>query len=463
MKKKNLFRTLSFVLTFALLITSCSSDDDNNDPIQQVDPTITQIAIDTPLLSNLVSALQTAGLADTLNGNGPFTVFAPTDLAFENFLIANGFNDLSEVPTDVLTQILLNHVISGELASGSLTTSYGNTLATKPGTGENLSIYIDTTNGVRLNGVSNVSQADIMASNGIIHIVDAVIGLPTIVDHAVANSNFSSLVGALTTDGNTTFTDLLSSAGDFTVFAPNNNAFSAFTNPNGNELNSILANHVIVGATAVSTSLSNTYVNSAATFNNSMDTYLSMYINTDDGVKINGTSNVITADVIATNGVIHVVDKVIDLPTIVDFALADPTFDILVAALTRDDLTFDYVTTLSTANGTDPAPFTVFAPTNTAFGDLLTELGASGLGDIAEPTLKATLDYHAVAAANVQSGALTDNMIVSTLGGDITINVTGGPTATDANNRVSNIIVFDVQASNGVIHAIDKVILPPLQ
>jgi len=162
------------------------------------------------------------------------------------------------------------------------------------------------------------------------------------------------------------------------------------------------------------------------------------------------------------NGIVHLVDAVIGLPTVVTFATADAgNFSNLVAALTATGQP-DFVSTLSTANGTDPAPFTVFAPTDQAFADLLTELGATGLGDIDSATLTATLNHHVVAGANVVSGMLTDNMTISTLGGDITANVTGGATLTDANDRVSNIVAVDVQASNGIIHVIDKVILPPL-
>ncbi len=423
-------------------------------------PSITGLAIDTPELSILVDALSRAGLVQTLSYPGDYTVFAPTNTAFTNFLSANGFASLDDVPVDALTQILLNHVVSGGVMSNALTTTYISTLATKSGTDLNLSMFVDTSSGVTLNGVSNVLTPDIEATNGVIHIVDAVIGLPTIVDHAIANPNLSSLVGALTSFGDT-FTSLLSTAGDFTVFAPDNTAFGAFTNPNSNSLDQILSNHVIVGATAMSAGLENMYVNTAATFNGTAD-YLSMYINTDSGVTLNGSSNVTAADVVASNGVIHAVDTVIDLPTVVDFAIADPTFSTLVAALTRDDLTFDYVTTLSTSIDTNPAPFTVFAPTNDAFGSLLTELEVSGLGDITEPVLKATLDHHAVAAANVRAEDLTDDMTVGTLGGDITANVTGGATLTDANGRVSNIIKVNVQAANGVIHVIDKVVLPEL-
>ena len=108
---------------------------------------------------------------------------------------------------------------------------------------------------------------------------------------------------------------------------------TAFTNPNGNELANILSNHVIVGATAVSTGLSNSYVSTAGT--NADGDNLSLYINTDSGVTLNGVSNVAAADIIATNGVIHAVDAVIDVPTVVTFAVADPNFSTLVTALTE--------------------------------------------------------------------------------------------------------------------------------
>ena len=321
------------ILLLALVLSSCSNDDNNNQSPQQADPNIVELAVATPDLSSLVAALQAADgdLVSVLNGTGPFTVLAPTNDAFNTFLADNGFASLSEVPTDVLAQILLNHVIPGEITSTALTGlghGYANTSADGVG-GNKMSIYFDTANGVRFNNVASV------ISGG--------------------------------------------------------------------------------------------------------------------------------ADIEATNGIVHIVDAVIGLPSIVDFALADPAFEALVSALTRDDLTFDYVTTLSTPNGTSPAPFTVFAPTNTAFGDLLAELGVNSLSDIDEPTLKATLDYHAVAAANVISGDLSDNLTVGTLGGNITANISGGATLTDANNRISNIIAVDVQAVNGIIHVIDKVILPPLQ
>lgn len=451
------------ILLLVLTISSCSNDDDNN-PVTPMELNIVETAIATPSLSSLVAALQAAdgNLVNVLNGNGPFTVLAPTNEAFATFLSANGFASLSEVPTDVLSQILLNHVISADITSTDLTglgSGYTTTNATGAG-GNPMSICFNTSSGVSFNGVSSVSTADVTATNGTVHIVDAVIGLPNIVTHAAANPNLSSLVGALTTGGNSTFTDLLSSTTtDFTVFAPNNAAFGAFTNPNGNDLNNILSNHVIVGATATSGGLSNSYVSTAAA--NSDGDAISLYINTDNGVTLNGISDVMTADIIATNGVIHVVDDVIDLPTVVTFALANPALTNLVAVLQSADSQSPSPNLIGTLSGA--GSFTVFAPTDTAFGDLLLDLDPTGnttLADVAPATVEDILLYHVV-SGNVRSTDLTSGP-VPTLGGSITLDASN-LTLTDPNSRVSNIIpsLVDIQAINGVVHAIDKVILPP--
>jgi uncharacterized surface protein with fasciclin (FAS1) repeats len=186
---------------------------------------------------------------------------------------------------------------------------------------------------------------------------------------------------------------------------------------------------------------------------------LSLYINTESGVTLNGISNVATPDVVAANGVVHIVDAVIALPTVVTFAVADPTFGTLVSALTRPDQP-DYVGILSTDAGTSPAPFTVFAPTNTAFDDLLAELSLGSLDEIDTATLTATLNTHVIAEANVRAEDLVSGTVM-TLGDDIVIDAANA-TITDPNGRVSNIIVTNVQAANGVVHAISKVLLPQL-
>ena len=287
----------------------------------------------------------------------------------------------------------------------------------------------------------------------------------TIADFVGNNSDYSSLKAAL---DRADLTNVLSGSAQYTVFAPNNDAFDAFLLNNGfstleeipvSVLQQVLLNHVIQGLN-ISTNLSTGYVKTMAE-ESSTSNKIDMFLNTSSGVEINGGTQVVTADILVDNGVIHAVNNVINLPTVVTFATADNTFSTLVAALTREN-TFTYVTTLSTGNGTSPAPFTVFAPTNDAFGDLLVEKNFSSLADIPTATLEATLNTHVVGNANVLSSTLTNGMTITTLGDTFTINTTSGVTFLDQNDRTGNVIVADVQASNGIIHVIDKVILPNL-
>lgn len=325
---KNLLKLskLTFLLFVGFSIQSCSDDDD--DVTTPTGPSnIVEIAMDTPDLSNLVAALSVAdgNLVDVLSG-GEFTVLAPTNEAFETFLAANGFMSLSEVPTDVLSNILLNHVISGTVNSTNLVdagSGYSTTNASNMD-GDNLSLYFDTSSGVTFNGISSVVAADIVASNGIVHVVDEVIGLPTVVTFAVSNPALSTLVAALTTEG----------------------------------------------------------------------------------------------------------------------------------------LSVDIVSILSSSD--EPSPFTVFAPTNDAFGSLLAELELNALGDIPVSILEATLGTHVAPEANVRSTDLVDGMSVNTIGSTITVSLSDGAKLIDPNGRESNIVAVDIQAYNGVVHVIDNVLLPQL-
>lgn len=600
-------------LTFGLF--ACSDDDDGGDVITPSN-TIADFVAGNPDYSSLGAALEVTGLDATLDGTANFTVFAPNNAAFNSFLSNNGFDSLDEVPEDVLTEILLNHVQEGEIMSSALSTGYIESMATGMASDQPLSLYINTDDGVTINGVSSVTTPDVEVDNGIIHAVDAVIGLPDVTTFATADPNFDILVQALTADESFTFVetlmmsedpapftvfaptntafanvldelelaglddipaDLLSSilsyhvvagsnvraedltdqmmvetletgsftinlgenvtitdengrtativatnvqanngvihaldtvilpeneaieietntiadfvAGnedyssllaaleatgltstftgtdDYTVFAPNDAAFAAFLSDNNfasldevpvDLLTQVLLNHVQMGE-IMSTDLTTGYIPSMAVWGASEEP-LSMYINTDDGVMINGVASVTSADNEVDNGIIHAVDAVIGLPNITTFATADPNFDILVQALTRED-SFTFVETLMMSE--DPAPFTVFAPINDAFVDLLDELELGVLADIPTETLEATLAYHVVTGANVRAGDLTDDMDVTTLeGGDFTVNLGDNVTITDENERTATVIATDVQATNGVIHALDTVLLP---
>lgn len=287
----------------------------------------------------------------------------------------------------------------------------------------------------------------------------------TIADFVSKNADYSSLNAALEAAN---LKIVLDENTKYTVFAPNNAAFNTFLTANGfanlsdvpvDILTQILLNHVQAGVIKAA-DLSTGYVSSSAT-GGASDENLSMYINTENGVRINGVSSVTTADIEVDNGVIHAVNSVIGLPDITTFALADPNFGILVSALTADD-SFDFVSILQTQSS--PAPFTVFAPTDQAFADFLTEFNFASLSEIPVDVLESVLSYHVVTEANVRSEDITNRMIVTTFeGGEFTINTGTGVTIADENDRVSNVIATDVQATNGVMHVIDAVLYPNLE
>lgn len=307
----------------ALFFTSCSNDDNNGSSSGNM--TIYAAAKSNADLSVLAAALDKAGLASTLSASGSFTVFAPTNEAFSAFLSKNGYADLNAVPAAALKEILLNHVLGAKVKSGDIVTGYVKTMAKGSASASNtLSMYLEKgaavdINGGKANGGARVAAADIEASNGVIHIVDGVIGLPTIASHAMANKNFSTLTAALTYNPSSGFAALLSgtSGSPFTVFAPVNNAFASFLTETGysglaaipsSVLETTLKYHVAAGANVQSSALTNGQViNTAAS--------QSFTINLNGGAKITDASarvsSITITDVQCSNGIIHAVDKVL--------------------------------------------------------------------------------------------------------------------------------------------------------
>ena len=313
-------KLIVFALVFSSVFTFSSCDKDDDDDNGPTTVSIVATAQATDDLSTLVAALQQAGLVDALEADGPFTVFAPTNAAFQELLDSNpAWNSLSDIDNETLTSVLLFHVVSGNIKAADLSDTYVNTL-----------------------------------SEG-----------------------------------------------------PNNEP-------------------------------------------------LSLQVKTTGGVSFNGTAAPVLTDVEATNGTVHIINKVMLPPSIVNFALNNSNFTSLVAALTRTDLTTDFVSILS-----GDGPFTVFAPTNAAFQALLdSDPTWNTLADIPTATLEAVLSYHAVSGANVQADQLSDNQEITTLGGTLTVDLSNGAKLETTSGQSVNIIITDVQGTNGVVHAIDAVLLP---
>jgi uncharacterized surface protein with fasciclin (FAS1) repeats len=425
---------------------------------------IVELAVATPDLSTLVTAVTKAGLTETLSGPGPFTVFAPTNDAFTK--LPKGTLDALLANPKALADVLKYHVVSGKVLKADI--PLGKSIMTVQG-GEitidavGADVIITDAKGRK----SKIVTTDIMASNGVVHVIDTVILPPdtmpakNIVELAAATPNLSTLVTAVIAAG---LTETLSGPGPFTVFAPTNAAFDklgtatiAALLADKAALTNVLTYHVVSGKVlkadiplgkAIATVQGGT---------------LTINVEGDDVVITDakgGKSKIVMTDIVASNGVVHVIDTVI-MPadpapapgkTIVELAQGNPDLSILVEAVIAADL----ATTLS-----GKGPFTVFAPNNKAFASLLKELHITKEALLADkPLLTSVLTYHVLDSKVLKADIPFGKPIKSLQGQPFTIDQTA--TITDARHRKSKIIATDVLANNGVVHVIDKVIRPKL-
>ena len=501
MHKRNAL--IALIMTACLMTMPIAMADSNED--------IPTNATNTGVHDTLVDALVQANLVSTLQGDGPFTVFAPTDQAF-----ADAGIDLAAFTTDediaTLTDILLYHVYSGSVNAASVTD--GLTVAMVNGDDASFTV----TGGNVMVGDATVVLADVPASNGVIHVIDKVLMPPAdLVDiAAVAMSTgvHESLVAALV---KADLVSTLQGVGPFTVFAPTDQAFTdagidldAFTTDEEiAALTDILLYHVYSGAVNAAD------VTDGLTVQMVNGDYAQFTVT--EGTVMIEDATVTAADVMASNGVIHVIDKVLMPPApytgvgicynsathmiaagasmeecgaymyvenysmngqeftgcynTVSHSLTDttqaicesymwtPPVDIattamstgihtsLVAALSAAEL-------VATLQG--DGPFTVFAPTDQAFADAGIDLAAFTTDeDIA--TLTDILLYH-VYSGSVNAASVTDGLTVAMVNGDdASFTVTGGNVMVGD----ATVVLADVPASNGVIHVIDKVLMPP--
>lgn len=335
MNSKKLFAPIVFSLAGLFIFSSCSKDEatDTMTDVQGAQKSVVEIATSNNDFTTLVDALSKADLVSALDGDGPYTVFAPTNAAFDRLFSNLGVDGIEDLSAEALRPILLNHVVGAAAESSSLMTGYVSTLNTFTPDKLGANVYVEA------DGMNALSRG-----------MDAETG----------------------------------------------------------EISMKVAKNVM----------------------------------------INGKVDVLIADIIATNGVVHVIDEVILPATVVDFAISNSNFSILVEAVVKADL----VSALSSEG-----PFTVFAPTNAAFEALFTQLNVNGIQDIPAETLKPILLYHVIG----------DNVIASEVGkGSVGTLNTDSSIAIDIIdskvmlNESSEVVAFDIQGSNGVIHAINKVLLP---
>lgn len=433
-------------MLFTIGFTSCD-DDENDGPTVPVIGTITDVAASDDQFSTLVSALQRTGLDATLDiFSGRFTVFAPTNAAFT----ASGIN-LDNLSDDDLRNVLLYHVISGsivrsaDIADGETVVGSANT--TGPGVAA-LPLFVERSGGSITVNDANVTSADIEGVNGVIHVIDAVLLPPSIVDRAVRDGRFTTLVTALQRTG---LDATLAAAGDFTVFAPTDDAFAAaginLDDLSNEALTEVLLYHVLGAAVPAGNIADGQSYAASLNTNGPNESALTIGLKKNsDGVFVNGETQVVVADVVANNGVIHAVNQVLSPQSIVEFTVANENLSSLTNALTSANL-------VGALSGTDP--LTVFAPGNEAF-----EAIADVVAGLSPEQLTQVLTYHVV-AGNVRAENITAGS-VPTLNTDanITLSLEDGAQIIDAAGNVVNIITTDIQGTNGVIHLVEAVLIP---
>jgi transforming growth factor-beta-induced protein len=337
-------RLSAALIVGAMTFAACGSDGNDAAPVvtevAAEAGTIVDVAVANGSFDTLVAAVTAAGLVETLSSPGPFTVFAPTDDAFA--ALPAGLVDALLLPENqaTLAKILTYHVVSGEVMAADVTDGDVATV-------EGQTVALSTADGVTVNG-ANVIIADVAASNGVIHAIDAVLLPPdvdaaallapaeveeeaaeapvetdapaedmessgTIVDVAVLSGSFETLVAAVTAAD---LAETLSGEGPFTVFAPTDDAFAALPEglvaalllpENKDVLVKILTYHVVSGEVFAADIADG----DVATVEGQ-----TVALSTADGVTVNGAT-VLIADVPADNGVIHAIDAVL-LPPDVD-------------------------------------------------------------------------------------------------------------------------------------------------
>jgi len=422
--------------------------------------TIIEVAEEAGDFGTLLAALDATALDDVLDDEDEtFTVFAPTDEAFE--ALGQDTIDALLADPETLSDILLYHVIAGQAVDADTALSLAGTTV-EMANGDIVALTIR--DGELFINESQVIATDVEASNGIIHVIDTVLqpqadAEPTgnIVEVAVANGNFTTLVAAVEAAG---LVDTLADPdAELTVFAPTDDAFAALGEDtiitllsDIDTLTDILLYHVITGAAVDSITATSLFGEDVTMANG--DT---VAIDVRDGALFVNDSQVVIADVPATNGVIHAIDAVLMPPadgmepgTIIDVATDNGSFTTLIAAVEAAGLT----ETLD-----DPtATFTVFAPTDDAFA----ALGEDTIADLlADPdTLSNILLYHVIAdmAVPAETALTLDGSDVE-MANTQTVSVSVVDGALFIND--SQVIMADVEASNGIIHVIDAVLTPP--
>jgi uncharacterized surface protein with fasciclin (FAS1) repeats len=409
-------------------------------------------------LASFNEILHASGLAADLFRSAGFeaTVFVPNDDAFDEFTASNSSTLLHPEWAEHTACLVLYHIVEGTFFLNSLeeatnlTTLDGDTLVVSPN--------------FTLGDNATIVEADIAASNGVVHIIDTVL-TPACVDQNIvemltANDDFSILLGLVELAG---LSDVLATSAPITLFAPPNAAWEErgdrlienLSDPkNINFLTAFLENHVFNGNWYSSRLVSD----QSFTLETMLKTAAFFY-NESTGIFLNN-AEIVDTDMLASNGVIHTTDTVVNLASLGDIlnysqVVSDAiSFSNFTAALMQAN----FLDALSLDSLNNPRTTTVFAPNDNAFAQVSTDVIDKLLDPNWSLHLRELLRYHLV-DGTLRSDALAELDTVTTLAADSNLTITSqgsGLTVDDA-----NVVSPDLTAYNGVIHEIDALLFPP--
>lgn len=455
------------IAPFLVFVIGCN-DDDNSDPIRDSNATILEVAHSRSDLSSFAVAVSKyEDLSSSLDDETQeLTVFAPTDDAFDVFLDAMGYSSLDDIPDDTLKDVIQYHIISGSAFSGSEFTD-GQSSATLLA---NETVFISINGNTIMVNASVISEADVDASNGVVHIVDAVL-VPGYLGGSVA----STILGVIQSNDQLStlreavkrFDDLLSSLNDkgesYTMFAPTNDAFEALLDVLGyasidevpeKTLREILHYHI----TSESAFLAEDFTDAQSLNTLLTDEAVTIYVN--GGTVTVNSSSVISADVQVSNGVVHIIDAVL-VPSFIQGEYKT----VLGLAEEREELSLFVESVLKYPDlkamlGGITANYTVFAPTNQGFETLLNITNQNELADFPDHILKKFLQYH-IAVETFSSSDFTVGQSIPTLLANEKISV--NPDTKNGSEYLidkSQITEADMEADNGILHIVTGFLFP---
>ena len=311
--------TFFLIATFIISFMGIGCEEDPVSPSNS-DPDILELINSDPQFSQLKDAMDHSNLGGTINSRGPYTVFAPTDEAFEDFIFSEGVNSLFEIEPRRLGRILLPHILQENLAGSLINEGYISTIAVESSSLNSVSLYVNSLTGI--NGLANLTQTDIVASNGLIHAVDAVIPFPNLWTHLEANFEFAEFFAACNLP-DLPFREKFINEGPFTLFVPSNSAMSSFlsSNPAWNndlgaiprdELEDVLSFHIVPNQNILENQFTDGF--GANTLHDGGNSVLTLNENNDlfEISKPGGGSVVISGiNIQAANGIIHIIDEVL--------------------------------------------------------------------------------------------------------------------------------------------------------